>query len=580
MELRNRLEFLDKDNFSQYDYSPIYETGGQANLNSNPRYKFRIQKSDDIMLLSDAYLHFRGRYVDAVSTANPLSQPVTMTNGGFSLFSEAELKFQGKVVSTYQNSDVAQQVMGLINNSDDYSRGLGQMEFWYPDTSDYTVQELNKGAADILTAMGAANASDVQATAGVLQVETGNTVADNNARIDILFNGVPLEFVKADGTRAYPYIATAVDPDEPVLLGNNIGGGTEIADQNIQIFYNDQLISIIDSAAAPTTFSDTFTYRNGTGLIVSAGNIAARNLRAILSNFVVNDGGLAKRLALTTRHGSGVSTDTVFEFWYPLRKLFPILSQYSIPLSGMQIDLDFNKHDRRVYTLASTALATSAFDLLVDDLTLWVPTISYKLPIKGQYYSLLADNVLTMDYIDYQVNESNVTGASTGGQVRIDVISYEIEKIYIIFQKSDRRSQDTTQNPRIFDNAGIKSLYLKLNATKFPHYEYDTSFSDGSDKDYMRVYHAYLKECGILSSPDCMPAVGYEQFRELYPIWCFDLTSNKRDIYVNSGAVSVDAVYTKTADNNNDYNMFSIIQYRNGIALDVVNGRVTTVRTA
>ena len=98
--------------------------------------------------------------------------------------------------------------------------------------------------------------------------------------------------------------------------------------------------------------------------------------------------------------------------------------------------------------------------------------------------------------------------------------------IYVIvcFQSADRTGPEQTQNNAIFDSPDIIEASCNIGTVRYPDNEYQIDFTRNKyNEPYNEIRKFYKDYIGGEGSP----YITFKDFKELYPLWIFDLRSQK-----------------------------------------------------
>ena len=100
--------------------------------------------------------------------------------------------------------------------------------------------------------------------------------------------------------------------------------------------------------------------------------------------------------------------------------------------------------------------------------------------------------------------------------------------IVVGFQTDKSSSQE--QNPSIFDNVNVRSIYVTLNSNKYPALNYSLSFPK---QQFSRAYgdaaefrSKFFNMNELISNPNVTPA----EYRTLYPLFLFDVSKQSEKL--------------------------------------------------
>ena len=323
-------------------------------------------------------------------------------------------------------------------------------------------------------------------------------------------------------------------------------------------FDGDQEIKFDDGGLIATTAIANLEYDEDYSNI----GFEERRLRSVLSN--------------------GYNTNASFELYMPIRRVFKFLETHTIPIKGSSHIIELNKADASEYlfseALANMVPANVEAEVKLLRLSLWVPKLRFSLPIENLYLSKLGTQVVPFVWDSYQWNRTQ-NRSEASGSWDVSTVSGIPRRMYVVFQNATRVNEQT-QNNMVFDNLNLDEIYVRLNSVKFPEYPYEIDFgvTDALEEDYGRVYNAYLKACRADHSEDCVPAVSYREFKELYPIFCFDMTAQTESIFKNNSNIQIKVHYRLKTKPAADYRIMAVFEEEVRTDIEFISGSVVKIR--
>jgi len=135
--------------FKKYEYQEHNEQSVNIRDLDNTNYEFIIQDQNDYIHYNQGYLCVQLQILKNDGTNITAADNVTFVNTG-NLFTKAELRINNVTAEYVDNPDLARQVLGLANFTEDYLKGEASNMLYYPDTSDTTqkYQNVYIGVAD------------------------------------------------------------------------------------------------------------------------------------------------------------------------------------------------------------------------------------------------------------------------------------------------------------------------------------------------------------------------------------------------------------------------------------------------
>lgn len=121
---------------------------------------------------------------------------------------------------------------------------------------------------------------------------------------------------------------------------------------------------------------------------------------------------------------------------------------------------------------------------------------------------------------------------------RITSSSHRPVRMFVIFQYLNRYN-DQTKNNMIFDHLNIDRIHCRIGSQQFPKEEYQCNFNDGTEEDISRLYNAYLHMGNNINDLDSGASLCYSDFKNLYPIFCFDLKAQDNQIWRNVTEIDI-----------------------------------------
>ena len=123
-------------------------------------------------------------------------------------------------------------------------------------------------------------------------------------------------------------------------------------------------------------------------------------------------------------------------------------------------------------------------------------------------------------------------------------------KLYVVFQHQERYG-NLYANNMLFDNGGITNIYLMIGGVQYPRLSYspisfEAAQGNGTGGDISRLYNAYLRAANKVDTYSDGAVLSYEQFRDYYPIFVFDVEAQNNDIWANPNAIDIMLYVTGT----------------------------------
>lgn len=583
-------EFLKKENFKSYDFIETDCTNGgtdPSTLTNNSSMRVTIPDKDSIFLPYDSYLHIRGQIVQSATAQDAIVKgKIALVNSGWSLFYDATYKQNNVVIEQFINPGRVHQAHGLINYSDDYARGQGKEQLWSPDKGpDGRIPSIQAFTVWRNGALTDHTLSFPDTIDSLLTLSDAGTAGQS---ITLYFEGHEVKVLRttAAGVSSFvDLVTTATDTTNITYVGI-------VATDTVRFFANGYELILVNANVADQGITTTWDSPLGISAIAGATNvsIAVNNgaafgsvgaVRATYASNVDVNSGYEERRLRGCQSMSNI-TNRAIELWMPLREIFKYFQEQPMPISGATQEINFTKAQPSNYFFADTVCtgtyASPIFKYL--KFSWWMPSVEYKLEISTKYLSMLNNKSLPISWHGYQYEDKGGLSSQSGSQ-RLATISSRPKRAFIWFMK-DSRDDSLNQNNRIMDNYDMRSIYLKINTTKFPQYSMEIDFGlettatiGEAGDDYMRAYNAYLTACGnIQHSWDCTPAISYEEFKNIYTIYCFDVYDKTENLFRANQSLDVFVVYQMRSSPSENYKICMVLDPEKEIVMDYKEGKI------
>jgi hypothetical protein len=233
----------------------------------------------------------------------------------------------------------------------------------------------------------------------------------------------------------------------------------------------------------------------------------------------------------------------------PLKNVFGVLKSMTHVTKGLKLSLrlDVESADNCV---TAPGPANIQAKIQFARVSLWIPRVKPNVSVLSKLETMLAQEAIhQVPFVDTQCFRSNQLTQSTLEQIyQIKTRRRRPVKVFVAMQRADRVAPTIAntqlKSRRIFDNLGVTSMRVVLNANvQYPEREYSSAFA--TESDYGRIYAEYLRAGLKDHSVSDGPAIGYQEFKNLFTIYCIDM-SEQMEYQVVPDSALVD-VYWKTA---------------------------------
>ena len=118
----------------------------------------------------------------------------------------------------------------------------------------------------------------------------------------------------------------------------------------------------------------------------------------------------------------------------------------------------------------------------------------------------------------------------------------------------------------------MKSAYIRLGDFKYPDQNYEVNFAEN---DYHRLYNEYLRCTGKQLDFDTGAALNYNDFKELYPMVCFEVSNKNENLFTgNVVSLRIHMEFSGGATPADDFTVYTVIFSERELVMDVVQRKI------
>ena len=334
--------FMMHDNYEMYEHHEYTEDNGGTSLEALNRlnYRITIPASEDILMMSDAFLQVRGRIVQkGVTPVQPFTGgKISLVNNGWNLFEEAKYKINGKIIETVDKPGYVRQIKGLIEYSDDYNRGQGKQEMWAPDKGSDGSIDFNK-LLQVRSNDGTNGffgpGSIVKQAGADQKIALNDITCDDDAELTILYDGKVVTVRNA--TTGVNITLLSKGADGAAVDSLPLGADTNV----VEFYVNGKRLRLFgqDGAEITASFDGDQEIKFDDGGLIATTAIANLEYDEDYSNIGFEERRLRSVLS------NGYNTNASFELYMPIRRVFKFLETHTIPIKGSSHIIELNKAD-------------------------------------------------------------------------------------------------------------------------------------------------------------------------------------------------------------------------------------------
>ena len=229
-----------------------------------------------------------------------------------------------------------------------------------------------------------------------------------------------------------------------------------------------------------------------------------------------------------------------FEGKFPLRNLFGYLQCYGriILNTSLKLTLTRSINDADIFYGA----ASTAAEIKFEKLELWIPQMVLNLRLSDQLMRQVNENKnREVSYLYRQCTVISDLTMGTSPSFRIASLSQKPRYLFVGFK--DPKSSFQTNNSLFIQKSGdkqITSLRVQLRNAYYPN---NPMTFDSKKNHQMHPYENYIEMCKHFGN---RPQLNYKDFKDLYSIFCFDLSAQEE--WFPGSTCEVTLHITKDAD--------------------------------
>jgi len=289
----------------------------------------------------------------------------------------------------------------------------------------------------------------------------------------------------------------------------------------------------------------------GTGDAINKYNVAVGNnsFAADLQDF---NSGLATRYLSRT---SNAAADT-YNVAVPLSELFSFCKDIRTVYRKHQHRIDFTLNKNIHSILHRNGAADLGLDAIeIKKMRLWLCFVEPSVDTKAKLGMLFQNYEVPrpVKYSPYDIFWRRDNVASLTWQ--LPTLTRRPMHLYFFATNPPKAAQDGV-SPTVFQHRSIRSVRFMIGGIEHPYRGLDCDFTDG-EEDFERAYNMYLQCVGTTSPEDQDVMISRKEFKNNYPIFCFDLTNLNEEVFAGPKNFVINAEMTAA-----DSEFYAVIVYQ------------------
>ena len=252
----------------------------------------------------------------------------------------------------------------------------------------------------------------------------------------------------------------------------------------------------------------------------------------------------------------GAANKGKFNFKIPLKHFLGFCEDYKKILYGMQQRLTLTRTGDNNSILRGQNAANNA---AVGNGKVRIDKISWFMPhvIPSDAYRLQLDKIIEkkekipVGYRMLQCDNLPVPPGIGTFTWRLGVKSSpDIPRFIIVGFQTDK-SNDQTANPAIFNDCGVRNIYVTLNAKRYPDTDYENDFTINK---FSRIYGdaaLFRKKFYNMDELISNSTINPVNYKKLYPLFVFDVTKQSEKLKTSVSDIHIKASFNGANPPNN-----------------------------
>jgi len=315
------------------------------------------------------------------------------------------------------------------------------------------------------------------------------------------------------------------------------------------------------------------------------GNVITVQAIGTLKNQQINQG-FENRVLRTLSNADGVTANKILNLFLPIKRMFKLFEYNQHVFRGIKhtVRLYKNLNNKTMFMRTPDALDAQ---LTMNNISWWIPmlrpSIEYGLKFDKELNSGQKTNLMWNQLKTYISPEFASTIGINGSQWRVTSTGNKPVRVFLVFRHQNQYANLGAQsgsNAMVFQHMNITNIQIRINSLQFPKEEFIADFL--VNDNWSRLYMQYLELTGkIYDSDGGGASISYDDFRNIYPLFCFDLSKQDPQIWANVTQAEIEVRYIRSAElpapNNVPFKIYAIIEFERQMELQGVDNRLRII---
>src|SRR6266853_718831 len=320
-------------------------------------------------------------------------------------------------------------------------------------------------------------------------------------------------------------------------------------------------------------------------LVTALPNTVAMNtaIRALVwSGAIVNNSGYYRRKIFYNKPqavlgGLGAGTGRTCTLCVPLGHFFQSVTSYDKIIYNMNFELRLSRSGaaigRLVYSQVTPAATSMTFTTTGVN---WViPQYTLNETGKAKFYKQAKTPKEMLTLIRVTPPKSTITGTATQPTIDLEARASVPRYILVGFKNNTvggvNQVDQIIVNRSLFTHAHVTDIYIALGSERYPYSPLQCDFTNNKYAMAYQMFREFCNKMGVSTSLD------YIDYRDRFPIYCFDLTARPSLLDSNTTSINVQLNITRNPPVAADtVDVYCVLFCEKLFTLDYVAGTCTS----
>src|SRR5215813_838532 len=212
----------------------------------------------------------------------------------------------------------------------------------------------------------------------------------------------------------------------------------------------------------------------------------------------------------------------------PLKNIFGFINDFTNVCRGVSHKIELHMNPPSIYTQRTPQVDDGYFN--IEHASMFLQEIIPNLKVESQLLQLQTSQQINFE--SQSCYKFTVPYTTYANQI-CHISTHPLTGIYIALQDITR--ENANSNSLVFDHMNVRKIYIKLNNRKYPLADIVTDFDTN---DFLFHYNNFV----LHKDQDSGIQITQREYKELYPIYYFDLTAQPEQLANINSSFTVEVV--------------------------------------